>query len=82
MQAGMFVLVLMTTSYAPLELLTGWLHTVAEINPVTQVLELVRQGFVPGEVTWAATWPGLVALAGLGILFAAWALRGMNRMAD
>src|SRR5688500_7808380 len=34
MQAGMFVLVLMTTAYAPLELLEGWLQTVAEINPV------------------------------------------------
>ncbi|MEJ7876147.1 MAG: ABC transporter permease [Solirubrobacterales bacterium] len=82
MQAGMFVGVLMTTSYAPLELLTGWLHTVAQINPVTHVLEMVRQGFVPGEVTWSETWPGLVALAGLMFVFAAFALRGMHRMAD
>ena len=82
MQAGMFVLVLMTTAYAPLELLTGWLHTVAEINPVTHVLEMARQGFVFGEVTWSETWPGLLALAGLLAAFAAFALRGMRRMAD
>ena len=63
MQAGVFMAVLFTTSYAPQELLTGWLQDVARLNPVTQILEAVRQGFV-GEVTWADTWPGLLALAG------------------
>jgi ABC-type multidrug transport system permease subunit len=81
MQAGMFILILCTTAYAPLDLLTGWLHTVAEINPVTDVLEAVRQGFV-GEVSWADTWPGLVTLAGLAALFGAFALRGMRKMTD
>jgi len=79
MQVGMLLLVLMTTAYAPLELLTGWLQEVARINPVTQVVETARQGFV-GPVTWADTWPGLVALAGLAILFTFAALRGMRRM--
>ena len=79
MQAGMFVLVLMTTAYAPLDLLQGWLQEVARLNPVTQVVEAARQGFV-GEVTWADTWPGLVALAGLAVLFTYFALRGMRRM--
>ena len=82
MQAGMFVLVLFTTSYAPRELLQPWLQTVSDINPVTQVVEMVRQGFVPGVVTWAETWPGLVALAGLILLLGALALRGMRKMAD
>ena len=82
MQAGMFILVLMTPSYAPQELLQGWLQTVAEINPVSQVLEMARQGFVPGDVTWAETWPGLVALVGLFVVLGAFALRGMRRMAD
>jgi ABC-type polysaccharide/polyol phosphate export permease len=52
---------------------------IAEYNPVTQVVEAARQGFV-GEVTWAETWPGLVALLGLAILFTFAALRGMRRM--
>jgi ABC-2 type transport system permease protein len=81
MQAGMFVLVLCTSSYAPLDLLTGWLHTAARINPVTQVLEMVRQGFVAG-VTWDGTWPGLLTLAALVSVLGAFALRGMRRMAD
>jgi ABC-type multidrug transport system permease subunit len=80
MQAGMLMLILTTTAYAPQELLTGWLHDVALYNPVTQVVDAARQGFV-GAVTWAGTWPALVVLAGLIALFGALALRGMRRMA-
>jgi ABC-type multidrug transport system permease subunit len=79
MQVGMFLAVLLTTAYAPLDLLTGWLQTVARINPVTQVVEAARQGFV-GPVTWGDTWPGLLALFGLAAVFTALALRGMRRM--
>ena len=79
MQAGMFMAVMFTTSYAPLELLTGWLRAVATLNPVTRVIEAVRQGFVTGEVSWALTWPGLVAVAGMGAVLVALALRGMAR---
>jgi ABC-type multidrug transport system permease subunit len=79
MQVGMLLAVLTTTAYAPLELLEGWLQDVARINPVTQIVEAARQGFV-GEVTWAETWPGLLALAGLAVLLSALALRGMRRM--
>jgi len=78
MQAGMLLLVLTTTAYAPLDLLTGWLQTVAKYNPVTQILEAARQGFI-GSVTWADTWPGLLCLAGLLALLSALALRGMRR---
>jgi ABC-type multidrug transport system permease subunit len=80
MQAGMLLLILTTSSYAPLALLTGWLQTVARYNPVTQIVEAARQGFV-GSVTWGDTWPGLVALAGLLALLSALALRGMRRTA-
>jgi ABC-2 type transport system permease protein len=82
MQAGMFVLILTTTAYAPLDLLTGWLQDTARINPMTQIVEAARQGFVLGEVTWGETWPGFLALAGLVTLMAAFALRGMARAAD
>ncbi len=78
MQMGSFILVLFTTSYAPRELLSGWLRTLADVNPVTHVLEGVRQGFV-GDVTWAQTWPALVSIAGLVLVFGALAVRGMRR---
>jgi len=78
MQAGMMALVLLTPAYAPLALLSPWLKTVAEVNPLTEVVEAARQGFV-GTVTWADTWPGLLALAGLLAVLGALALREMRR---
>ena len=81
MQAGMFLAVLLTTAYAPLDLLQGWLQDVARLNPVTQVVEAARQGFV-GEVTWADTWPGLLALVGLAVILTYFALRNMRKMTE
>jgi ABC-type multidrug transport system permease subunit len=78
MQAGMMALILTTTAYAPLALLSGWLQKIARVNPVTQVVEAARQGFV-GEVSWAETWPGLLALAGMLVVLGALALREMRR---
>jgi ABC-2 type transport system permease protein len=80
MQAGMFTVILTTTAYAPLALLQGWLHDVAEVNPVTQVMDAARQGFI-GGVSWGETWPGLVAIAALLLVLSALALRGMRRFA-
>ncbi len=80
MQSVMLALILSTTAYAPQELLTGWLSTVAEINPITHVVEAARQGFT-GSVSWAGTWPAIVALAGFILVLGAFALRGMRRTA-
>jgi ABC-2 type transport system permease protein len=81
-QAGMFIAVLFTTAYAPADLLAGWLATVARINPVTLVVEAVRQGWVSGDVTWAGTWPGVVALAGLLAVLFPLAVRGLRRIGE
>lgn len=78
MQAGMMGLILLTPAYAPLALLQPWLEDVASVNPLTEVVEAARQGFV-GAVSWADTWPGLVALAGLLLVLGALALREMRR---
>lgn len=80
MQAGMMAVILTTTAYAPLALLQPWMKSVAEVNPVTQVIEAARQGFV-GAVSWAETWPGILALLGLLAVLGALALREMRRTA-
>jgi ABC-type multidrug transport system permease subunit len=80
MQAGTLALIFLTPAYAPLALLQGWLHDIARFNPVTRVIEASRQGFL-GAVTWAETWPGILALAGMLAVLGALALREMRRTA-
>ncbi|MFI5028402.1 MAG: ABC transporter permease [Solirubrobacterales bacterium] len=80
MQAGMLALIFLTPAYAPLALLQGWLHDVALVNPMTQVIEAARQGFV-GTVSWSDTWPGLLAASALFAVVGALALREMRRTA-
>jgi ABC-2 type transport system permease protein len=81
MQAGIFMAVLFTSSYAPLDLLTGWLHTVATYNPVRFIIDAARQGFV-GDLHWDTTLQGLAALAGITVLIVSFALRGLQRASD
>ena len=79
MQSGMFLAVFLSTAQMPMQLLTGWLHAVARVNPMTNVLSLGRQGFL-GEITWATTWPGLVSLAGIAAVLVLFAYRGMRKV--
>jgi ABC-2 type transport system permease protein len=81
MQMFSFILTLFTASYAPKELLQPWLKHVTTVNPLTEVLTSVRQGFV-GDVTFADTWPGFVAIAGLIAVLGAFAVRGLRHYAD
>jgi len=60
----------------PLDLLSGWIHAVASVNPVTALLEAGR-GFISGD-------PAAVALAfaiavALPIVFALWSRGGLRR---
>ncbi|HXV05067.1 MAG TPA: ABC transporter permease [Solirubrobacterales bacterium] len=80
MQAGMLALILTTTAYAPLALLQGWLQDAARVNPVTRVIDAGRQGFV-GGVSWAETWPGVLAVGAMLAVLGALSLREMRRTA-
>jgi ABC-type multidrug transport system permease subunit len=79
MQTVGFMAVLFTTAYAPMDLLAGWMRAIAKVNPVTHVLDGVRQGFV-ANVTWAETWPAFVAVIGLVAAFGLLAVRSMRRV--
>ena len=59
----------------PLHLLTGWIHAVAYVNPLTRVLEAGRS-FVAGSPTEVGV--AFAAAAGLAVLFTLWALRGLR----
>jgi ABC-2 type transport system permease protein len=76
MQFPTFLILFLAPVYVPLSLLSGWIHTIASVNPVTALLEAGR-GFISGE-------PEAVALAfaiavALPILFALWARGGLRR---
>ena len=48
-----FPLTFLTASFVPLELLSGWLRTAAEINPITYVLDAMRSLLLDGWNTQA-----------------------------
>lgn len=79
MQLGLFISMFVSTAQAPLSVMRGWLHSVARINPITNVLRFARQGFV-GQVTWANTWGGLLAIIVLGALTLTFARRGLDKL--
>jgi len=77
-QVVTFASILLTTAYAPKALLQPWLRDVADVNPVNHVLVGMRQGFLT-DVTWAETWPALLAVIGLAGLLGYLAVRGLRR---
>ncbi len=78
MQSSILSSLLFSASYAPLELLQPWMRTIAEHNPVTLVVEGIRQCYV-GDITWAVTWHALAALLVMGAIFSLWALVRLRR---
>jgi ABC-2 type transport system permease protein len=76
MQLPVFTILFLAPVYVPLELLSGWIHAVASVNPVTALLESGR-GFISGDPTLVAiAFAAALALAGLLTL---WARGGMRR---
>lgn len=89
MQLGLFISMFLSTAQAPLSVMTGWLHGVASLNPITNILRMSRQGFVNHTVngqtvgtgvTWHDTWGGLIAIVGLSTAAVIFARRGLNKL--
>ena len=76
MQTPVFMALFLAPVYVPLHLLRGWIHSVARVNPLTFLLESGR-GFISGEPTQVGT--AFAIAAGLAVLFAVWAMRGLRR---
>ena len=60
MQTPVFMALFLAPVYVPLDLLSGWIHAVARLNPLTFILEAGR-GFIQGEPTQVALAFGLAA---------------------
>jgi ABC-2 type transport system permease protein len=76
MQMPVFLILFFAPVYVPLDLLEGWIHAVASVNPITALLEAGRS-LIAGE-------PELIVAAfaivlGLIAGFSLWATRGLRR---
>jgi len=76
MQMPVFLVLFFAPVYVPLSLLTGWIHGVATVNPLTRVLEAGR-GFLAGTPTEVGLAFG--AALTLVLLFGIWAFRGLRK---
>jgi hypothetical protein len=75
MQFPVFLVLFFAPVYVPLTLLSGWIHAVAVVNPVTRVVEAGR-GFLAGSPTEVAAAFAAAVLLAAG--FAVWAFRGLR----
>jgi ABC-type multidrug transport system permease subunit len=81
LQAGPIIQIPVFTSlffapvYVPLDLLRGWIHDVAVVNPLTRLLEAGR-GFLDGQPVEVGA--AFAAAAGLALAFSFWAARGLK----
>lgn len=76
MQFPAFLVLFLAPVYVPLSLLSGWIHAVASVNPVTALLEAGR-GFISGEPTLVAA--AFAIAVTLPLLFSLWARGGLRR---
>lgn len=76
MQFPVFLILFLAPVYVPLSLLSGWIHAVASVNPVTALLEAGR-GFISGDPASVAL--AFAVAAVLPVLFAWWAQGGLRR---
>jgi ABC-2 type transport system permease protein len=70
-----FLVLFLAPVFVPLELLSGWIETVAAANPFTIILTSAR-GFLAGEPVWV--FPAYAVGAGLVVALTLWALFGLR----
>jgi ABC-2 type transport system permease protein len=75
MQLPIFLLIFLAPVFVPLDLLRGWVHAVASVNPFTALLEAARSLLAGGTDGVALAFGIVVPVA---VLFVLWALRGLR----
>jgi ABC-2 type transport system permease protein len=75
MQTPIFLIIFLAPVYVPLNLLQGWIHTVAQLNPATAFLEAGR-GLISG--VHDHTGLAFICAAALIALLSVWMLRGLR----
>jgi ABC-2 type transport system permease protein len=75
MQMPVFLVLFLAPVYVPLDLLAGWVHGVARVNPFTPLIETGRD-FISGSSTDLLLTYGIAAA--LVVLFGWWSVRGLR----
>jgi ABC-2 type transport system permease protein len=75
MQVPMFLFLFLAPVWVPYDLLVGWVHAAATVNPITLVLEAGR-GFIAGDPTKVL--PAFAATLGLAAVTVLWARGGLR----
>jgi ABC-type multidrug transport system permease subunit len=76
MQMPVFIVLFLAPVYVPLDLLSGWVHAVAQVNPFTALVEGGRD-LISGQ-----DFPALLAYGlaiAMAVAFSVWAVRGLRR---
>ena len=76
MQTPVFLIIFLAPVYVPVDLLSGWVESVARVNPLTAIIEAGRGFISGGEVH---TLLAFGAAAGLALLLLGWAVTGLRR---
>ena len=86
MQLSIFLVMFLSSAQVPLNVMSGWLHTVARFNPATNILRLARVGLVnessPDHLAWNSVWGGLLAIALMSALTLGFAVRSLQKLGD
>ncbi len=76
MQMPVFILLFLAPVFVPIELLRGWIHGVAVLNPFSVLLEAAR-GFLAGDPSSVGL--AFATVAAIGAALSVWALRGLRK---
>ncbi len=77
-----FILLFLSSAFFPTELMTGWYQTMAELNPITWVIDAARQ-LVIAEWSWREAGIALGTASALAVATVALAARQLRlRLAD
>ncbi|MEY4400299.1 MAG: hypothetical protein RL072_164 [Actinomycetota bacterium] len=86
MQLSIFLVMFLSSAQVPLNVMSGWLHSVARVNPATNILRLARAGLVnessPDYLSWNSVWGGLLAIVVMAGLTLTFAVRSLHRLND
>jgi ABC-2 type transport system permease protein len=81
-QVGIFTATFLSAAQVPIGKMVGWVKPVAQINPVTNILRLAREGLLPDQygLSWHNTFGGLLAILGSVAALGFFAFRGLRRL--